>query len=315
VTATVRSGVEPAPRARLVVVTGGKGGPGATTLAVGLAAAWAAAGRRVLLVDLDVAGGDVAAHLPVMEVRRGVAALLSAGGGSGRVAPGAVLAESVAVALDRTARGGGGLRVLVGLPRPDGAGLLRPAVAVRMVEAARRVDGLEVVVVDAGRLLPGSVAAAALAVTGAVGVLAARADVPGALAAQRALLAAHEADAGPLAVVAVGVRRRSLADVAELAEALEHPVSGVVPACRRQLGRALQTGHPPTRRRLGRAYRALAAVLAPPDAGPGRLGRGEPARETAGRRDRRHGRSPQLDQQAPAPRTQEPEPEQETASA
>ncbi len=40
--------------ARLVVVTGGKAGPGATTLAVGLAGAWAVAGRRVLLVDLGV---------------------------------------------------------------------------------------------------------------------------------------------------------------------------------------------------------------------------------------------------------------------
>ena len=51
---------------RLVAVTGGKGGPGATTLAVGLAGAWAAAGQSVLLVDLDPAGGDVAAHLPVV---------------------------------------------------------------------------------------------------------------------------------------------------------------------------------------------------------------------------------------------------------
>ena len=76
---------------RLVAVTGGKGGPGATTLAVGLAGAWAAAGQSVLLVDLDPAGGDVAAHLPVADVRRGVAPLL----GSPGVPPGpaAVLAE------------------------------------------------------------------------------------------------------------------------------------------------------------------------------------------------------------------------------
>ena len=76
---------------RLVAVTGGKGGPGATTLAVGLAGAWAAAGQSVLLVDLDPAGGDVAAHLPVADMRRGVAPLL----GSPGVPPGpaAVLAE------------------------------------------------------------------------------------------------------------------------------------------------------------------------------------------------------------------------------
>jgi hypothetical protein len=76
---------------RLVAVTGGKGGPGATTLAVGLAGAWAAAGQSVLLVDLDPAGGDVAAHLPVADVRRGVAPLLGSPGVP--LGPAAVLAE------------------------------------------------------------------------------------------------------------------------------------------------------------------------------------------------------------------------------
>jgi MinD-like ATPase involved in chromosome partitioning or flagellar assembly len=244
--------------ARLVVVTGGKAGPGATTLAVGLAGAWAAAGRGVLLVDLDSAGGDVAAHLPVGQIRgRGVAALLAAA--SARVEPRAVLAEAVEVAP--------GLRVLVGLPRPDAAGLLRPEVGVAVAQAARQVGEVEVVVVDAGRLLPGSVAAGVLALPGAVGVLAARADVPGALAAQRALLVAAEATGTKLALVAVGVRRRMSADVAELAAALEHPVSGVVPAWRRQLDRAIRTGQPPTTGRLGRAYQALAAALCPPEDG------------------------------------------------
>ena len=81
---------------RLVAVTGGKGGPGATTLAVGLAGAWAAAGQSVLLVDLDPAGGDVAAHLPVTDVRRGVAPLLGSPGVP--PAPAAVLAEVAQVA-------------------------------------------------------------------------------------------------------------------------------------------------------------------------------------------------------------------------
>lgn len=280
---SARPAVEPG--SRLVAVTGGKGGPGATTLAVGLAVAWVAAGRRVLLVDLDPAGGDVAAHLPVTEVRRGVATLLSAG--SDRIEPRSVLAEAVTVTLDGRHRGG--LWLLVGLPRPDSAGLLRPTVAAAVVEAARKVDGLDVVVVDAGRLLPGSVAAAVLAIPGAVGVLAARADVPGALAAQRALLAAHEATAAALAVVAVGVRRRSSADVAELAEALEHPVAGVIPAGRRQLGRALRTGQPPMRRRLGRAYRVLAAALWLPDAG---AEGGGPSRQTGWGGGRRTGGTP-----------------------
>ncbi len=259
--------------ARLVVVTGGKAGPGATTLAVGLAGAWAVAGRRVLLVDLDPAGGDVAAHISVGEIRgRGVAAVLAAG--AGRVEPRGVAAEAAEVAAN--------LRVLIGLPRADAAGLLRPEAAVAVVRAACQVAGVDVVLADAGRLGPRSVAQALLGLPGVVGVLAARADVPGALAAQRALLVAAEATATRLALVAVGVRRRSSADVAELAAALEHPVSGVIPAWRRQLNRAIQTGQLPTRGRLGRAYRSLAAGLWP-------AGDSEPARRAAGGRHARRG--------------------------
>jgi Mrp family chromosome partitioning ATPase len=263
--------------ARLVVVTGGKAGPGATTLAVGLAGAWAVDGRRVLLVDLDPAGGDVAAHISVGEIRgRGVAAVLAAG--AGRVEPRRVAAESVQIAAD--------LAVLIGLPRPDAAGLLGPQAAIAVAQAARQVAGVDLVVVDGGRLLPGSVAQTVLALPSAVGVLAARADVPGALAAQRALLVAAEATATPLALVAVGVHRRMAGDVAELAAALEHPVSGVVPAWRRQLGRAVQTGQLPTGGRLGRAYRSLAAGLWPPDDS-------EPAwRGAGGRHVRRGGQAP-----------------------
>jgi Mrp family chromosome partitioning ATPase len=240
---------------RLVVVTGGKGGPGATTLAVGLAGAWAAAGRSVLLVDLDPAGGDVAAHLPVTDVRRGVAPLL--GSASGRLDPTGVRAECTQV--------GWGLQVLVGLPGPDTGGLLRPEATVGLLRAVRGVAGVELVVVDPGRLLPGSPAAVALGLA-EVRVLAARAELPGALAAQRALAAA-----GPHAatILVVGVAAPRPADAAELAHALGHPLAGVIPTDSRALRRALQTGRPPTSGRLGRAYAGLAARLHP----AGRAGR------------------------------------------
>ena len=98
------------------------------------------------------------------------------------------------------------------------------------------------------------------------------------------MLVAAEVTATPLALVAVGVRRRMSADVAELAQALEHPVSGVVPAYHRQLSRAIQTGQAPTTGRLGRAYQTLAAALWPPD-------EREPARRAAwGGRARRRRR-------------------------
>ncbi len=52
---------------RLIVVAGGKGGVGTTTLAVNLALAFARADRRVVLVDADPHGGDVAVLTGVQE--------------------------------------------------------------------------------------------------------------------------------------------------------------------------------------------------------------------------------------------------------
>jgi MinD-like ATPase involved in chromosome partitioning or flagellar assembly len=233
---------------RLVAVTGGKGGPGASTLAVGLAGAWAAAGQSVLLVDLDPAGGDVAAHLSVADVRRGVAPLL----GSPGVPPGpaAVLAEVVQVSRR--------VGLLAGLARPDAAGLLHRDAVLALLATIRRIEGLDLVVIDPGRLLPGSVAAAVLEAA-AVRVLAVRADLPGALAAQRALGCTRHGSV--LVPVAVGVQRP--ADAAELADALGRPLAGVIPADPVGVRRAIQSGQPPTSGGLGRAYGAVAAQLHP----------------------------------------------------
>ncbi len=241
--------------ARLVVVTGGKGGPGATTLAVGLAGALAAGGRCVLLTDLDPAGGDVAAHLPV-DPQRGVLVLLTLVSAS--LGPEQVAAETVAV--------GERLWVLPGLPRPAAAdggtetGLLSPALARRVLAAARELVELEVVVADAGRLLPGSVAASLLELADR-SVLAARPDYLGALAARRALDAASRAGSARLVPVAVGARRRWLGDLVELAEVLGRPLAGVVPASPRRVRRAVEAAASPVRGRLGRAYARLAANL------------------------------------------------------
>ncbi len=235
--------------ARLIVVTGGKGGPGATTLAVGLAGALAADGRGVLLADLDPAGGDVAAHLPA-EPHRGLLPLLSLTGGS--VGAEEVAAESVAV--------GEHLWVLPGLPRsdPPNGGLLSPVRARAVVLAACQLPEVEVAVVDAGRLLPGSVGASLLEVA-ELGVLAVRPDYLGALAARRAMDAAPRARR--LVPVAVGVRRRWLGDVAELEQVLGHRLAGTVPARARAARRAVEAGAATARGRLGRAYARLARSL------------------------------------------------------
>lgn len=86
------------PRPRTVLITGGKGGVGTTTMAVNLAAACARAGQRnVCLIDADPQGGDVAL-LCGLEERHTLADVLA-----GR--------QRVSAALQA---GPGGLRVLCG---------------------------------------------------------------------------------------------------------------------------------------------------------------------------------------------------------
>jgi Flp pilus assembly CpaE family ATPase len=179
---------------------------------------------------------------------------------AGQLDSAAVHAESTQLAW--------GLRVLVGLSRPDTGGLLRPDATRALLRAARGVAGVELLVVDPGRLLPGSVAAVTLGLA-EVRVLAARADLPGALAAQRALAATPHAPV--LMVVGVAVQRS--ADAADLAHALGRPLSGVVPADPKGVRRALHTGQLPTSGRLGRAYAALAAQLHPAGGRAGRRAR------------------------------------------
>lgn len=117
---------------RLMAVTGGRGAPGRTEVAVALA--WASAGSATtLLADLDLEAPAVAVRLgvpPRPDVTEAADAVLASG----------TLPE---FALHRI----GSLRVLVGSHRP-GEPDLRPGLVDDLVDAARAVHG--VVVVDAG---------------------------------------------------------------------------------------------------------------------------------------------------------------------
>ncbi|MFH1918799.1 MAG: AAA family ATPase [Planctomycetota bacterium] len=104
----------PASRPKLLVLTGGKGGVGTTTVAVNLAAELARSGRRTVLVDADPLGGDAATLAgieerytlaDVLEARRTVSEALQPGPGGLRVLPAAwalgSVSETSAAALQR----------------------------------------------------------------------------------------------------------------------------------------------------------------------------------------------------------------------
>ena len=92
-------------RSKLVVVTGGKGGVGTSTIAVNLAVVLARRGRRTLLVDADPDGGaatilcrldDGPTIADVLRARRTVEESLQPGPGGIRVLPGTWAAENLA---------------------------------------------------------------------------------------------------------------------------------------------------------------------------------------------------------------------------
>lgn len=127
------------PASRLVAVWGPTGGPGRTTVAVGLAAELADRGLGTLLLDADPYGGAVAQHLAVLD---DVSGLLSAArsANAGQLDAGRLteLAREVAPRL----------RVLTGLPRPQRWTEVRPQSFAALLDTARSLDPF--VVVDTG---------------------------------------------------------------------------------------------------------------------------------------------------------------------
>ncbi len=112
---------------RVVAVWGPAGAPGRTTVALGLASAWAAGGVDPLLLDVDPWGGTVAQHLGVVDDVSGLLAC-------NRHQIGGTLAPSY-LSLQRRA---GGFRVVTGLPRADRWPEVRPDTVEEMVRLGRR---------------------------------------------------------------------------------------------------------------------------------------------------------------------------------
>lgn len=201
----------------IVCVTGGKGGPGATVLAANFAFAAARTKRSCLLIDLDPFGGDVGAYLDpgTLDPRRGLLPLLKLERNG--VSQGAIEREAQEVAP--------GLNVLLGSLRPA-CDLLKGRVR-EVLRSAQRIA--EVVVADLGRMASESPSLQGFDDADHI-LVAARPDLQGALAAERALsLIDH---LGAVRVVATKVRRRRMADVTELSEALGRPIAAMLPELR-----------------------------------------------------------------------------------
>jgi pilus assembly protein CpaE len=130
--------------AQIVTVFSPKGGTGKSVIACNLAVALAAAGRRTLLVDLDLQFGDVAIMLG-LEPQRTLYDLLAT--------PGSLDAEKIAGYA--SSYGPHGLDVLPAPLRPEDAESIGEARVAELLDAAR--SGYDTIVVDTAPFFHGPV--------------------------------------------------------------------------------------------------------------------------------------------------------------
>lgn len=121
---------------RLVAIWGPTGAPGRSSVAISLAAAWAATEHDVVLIDADTYGGSIAQTLAVLDETSGLlAACRAANAGDDRLVEALVEIEP-------------GLRLLTGIPRAEMWTQLRPGALERVLGAVRR--RADVTIVDCG---------------------------------------------------------------------------------------------------------------------------------------------------------------------
>ncbi|MGA7702795.1 MAG: P-loop NTPase [Thermoguttaceae bacterium] len=227
--ATRRSGAESLRcdgRPAMVVVVGGKGGVGTTTVALSLATA-AKAGRRTLLVDADSRGGDLALVCGIEERYTLADVLAGRRTWNEAVCPGPA-----------------GVAVVVG-QRGWHDGRNPAAAAGHLLEQFDRQDiAAKLVVIDAGNRLDGAAAQLCREANAVVMVTSGEAAaVVGAFAGIKALAAASNGSRRPALYLLV-----NMAPSARIAETVYYRLART---CRRMLGIELQSAG-----RLGIARRA-----------------------------------------------------------
>lgn len=126
-------------RRRVIAVWGPAGAPGRSTVAIGLAGAFARRGIETVLIDADTYGGSVAPALSLLDESSGLLAVARAADRGALSVPG--LAERTVEVEPR-------LRVLTGLPTHERWAQIRPASLEAVLGLAR--DLARVTVVDCG---------------------------------------------------------------------------------------------------------------------------------------------------------------------
>ncbi len=123
----------------VIALVSGKGAPGTTTVALGLAAVVSSTGRSVLLIDGDLRGGAVGPYLD-LDPRRGLSGL--------SVGP----SERPQRVLDEL-QAGQGFSVLTGIERPEALERLLPERITGTVFALR--ERFDLILIDVGETLSG----------------------------------------------------------------------------------------------------------------------------------------------------------------
>ncbi len=232
----------------VIALVSGKGAPGTTTVAIGLAAALGARGRSVLLIDADLRGGAVGPYLD-LDPRRGLSGLSAAP--SDR--PERVLDEL---------QDGPGFSILTGIERPEAQERLAPERIAGTVSALQ--ERFEVILIDGGETLSGvtSAVGAALLRSAERVLLVTTADLLGLWNARASLRFVTESLGVPAEAVSAIVNRRDGSEqygAPEVERALGIRVVAAIPEDVRAARRA-RAGQTPITASRGKAARGIAEL-------------------------------------------------------
>lgn len=234
----------------VIALVSGKGAPGTTTLAIGLAAALGTKGRSVLLIDGDFRGGAVGPYLD-LDPRRGLSGVTV--GPTHR--PERVLDEL---------QDGPGFSVLAGVERPEALERLLPERITGTVSTLQ--DRFDIIVIDGGETLSGvtSAVGAAFVCSAERILLVTTADLLGLWNARASLRFVTESLGVPAEAVSAVVNRHNRRDQygpQEVERAIGIRVVAAIPEDPRAARRARMNQVPITAT-SGKAAGAIAALAA-----------------------------------------------------